>query len=129
MSASLRADAIEEAQAALRGHERVLARGGGTKPALSSPPEGTVTLDVSGLTGIEDYDPEELTFTARAGTPLGEIEDALAEKILFGEVRPGQIVLVGTEGEGEETTFTFAGEQKAELPDLPPVEEPAGTQE
>lgn len=79
MSTSLRADAVEEAQEAIRGHERVLARGGGTKPALSSPPEGTVTLDVSGLTGIEDYDPEELTFTARAGTPLGEIEDALAE--------------------------------------------------
>ena len=30
-----------------------------------------------------------------------EIEDVLSEKILFGEVRPGQIVLVGTEGEGE----------------------------
>ena len=31
-----------------------------------------------------------------------EIEDVLSEKILFGEVRPGQIVLVGAEGEGEE---------------------------
>jgi glycolate oxidase FAD binding subunit len=79
MSASLRAGAVAEAQEAFRGHERVLARGGGTKPALSDPPEGTVTLDVSGLAGIEDYDPEELTFTAGAGTPLGEIRDALAE--------------------------------------------------
>jgi ATP-dependent Clp protease ATP-binding subunit ClpC len=58
-----------------------------------------------------------------------EIEDVLSEKILFGEVRPGQIVLVGTEGEGEEETFTFVGEQKAALPDAPPVEETAGTQE
>ncbi len=41
----------------------------------------------------------------------------------------GQIVLVGTEGEGEEETFTFVGEQKAALPDAPPVEETAGTQE
>ena len=48
-----------------------------------------------------------------------EIEDVLSEKILFGEVRPGQIVLVGTEGEGEEETFTFVGEQKAALPDAP----------
>ncbi len=79
MSVSLRPDAVEEAQEALRGHERVLPRGAGTKPALSSPPEGTVSLEVSGLTGIEDYDPEELTFTARAGTSLGEIEAALAE--------------------------------------------------
>jgi ATP-dependent Clp protease ATP-binding subunit ClpC len=58
-----------------------------------------------------------------------EIEDVLSEKILFGEVRPGQIVLVGTEGEGEAETFTFVGEQKAALPDAPPVEETAGTQE
>jgi glycolate oxidase FAD binding subunit len=79
VTATLRVDAVEEAQEALRGHERVLARGGGTKPALSSPPEGTATLDMSGLTGIEEYDPEELTFIARAGTPLSEIEDALAE--------------------------------------------------
>ena len=51
-----------------------------------------------------------------------EIEDVLSEKILFGEVRPGQIVLVGTEGEGEDEQFTFAGEQKAVLPDVPLVE-------
>jgi ATP-dependent Clp protease ATP-binding subunit ClpC len=37
-------------------------------------------------------------------------------------------VLVGTEGEGEEAVFTFAGEQKATLPDAPPVET-ATTQE
>ena len=79
MTVELRPDAVEEAQEALRAHERVLPRGGGTKPALSSPPEGTATLDVAGLTGIEDYDPEELTFTARAGTSLAEIEAALAE--------------------------------------------------
>ncbi len=51
-----------------------------------------------------------------------EIEDVLSEKILFGEVRPGQIVLVDTTGEGEEQTFTFIGEEKAALPDAPPVE-------
>ena len=57
-----------------------------------------------------------------------EIEDVLSEKILFGEVRPGQIVLTDVEGEGDEATFTFTGEQKAALPDAPPVET-AGTQE
>ena len=48
-----------------------------------------------------------------------EIEDTLAEKMLYGEVRPGQIVLVDVEGEGAEAMFTFKGEQKSELPDLP----------
>jgi len=49
-----------------------------------------------------------------------EIEDALSEKILFGELIPGQIVVVGTEGEGETQTFTFCGETKAvAVPDVP----------
>ena len=47
---------------------------------------------------------------------------SLSEKILFGELRPGQIVLVDVEGEGEDADFTFTGEQKAALPDAPPVE-------
>ena len=51
-----------------------------------------------------------------------EIEDQLAEKLLYGEVRPGQIVLVDVEGEGAQATFTFTGTAKAELPDVPPVE-------
>src|SRR5436190_716843 len=51
-----------------------------------------------------------------------EIEDVLAEKMLFGEVGPGQIVLVGVEGEGPEATFTFEGQKVGELPDLPPFE-------
>jgi ATP-dependent Clp protease ATP-binding subunit ClpC len=51
-----------------------------------------------------------------------EIEDTLAEKMLYGEVGPGQIVLVDVEGEGVEATFTFQGNQKSELPDLPPIE-------
>jgi ATP-dependent Clp protease ATP-binding subunit ClpC len=58
-----------------------------------------------------------------------EIEDTLAEKMLYGEVRPGQIILVDVEGEGVEATFTFKGEPKSELPDLPPIEAPAATGE
>jgi ATP-dependent Clp protease ATP-binding subunit ClpC len=55
-----------------------------------------------------------------------EIEDTLAEKMLYGEVGPGQIVVVDVEGaeEGDPAsgTFTFKGEPKTELPDLPPIE-------
>ncbi|HZC27319.1 MAG TPA: AAA family ATPase, partial [Actinopolymorphaceae bacterium] len=56
-----------------------------------------------------------------------EIEDALAEKLLFGEIYPGQIVVVDVEGEGKAATLTFRGTQKAAVPDLPTVE--ATTQE
>jgi ATP-dependent Clp protease ATP-binding subunit ClpC len=57
-----------------------------------------------------------------------EIEDALSERILFGELKPGQIVLVDVAGEGATAEFTFAGEGKSELPDAPVVEA-AGQQE
>ncbi|MGZ5407760.1 MAG: AAA family ATPase, partial [Aeromicrobium sp.] len=54
-----------------------------------------------------------------------EIEDAMAEKMLFGELRPGQIVFVDVEGEGVEAKFTFHGTAKAELelPEVPPAME------
>ncbi|TXL57928.1 ATP-dependent Clp protease ATP-binding subunit [Aeromicrobium terrae] len=63
-----------------------------------------------------------------------EIEDTLAEKMLFGELRAGQIVLVDVEGEGPEAVFTFTGTAKAELelPDaetVPAVEAGTGTSE
>ncbi|MCF2711951.1 MAG: ATP-dependent Clp protease ATP-binding subunit [Schaalia hyovaginalis] len=38
-----------------------------------------------------------------------EIEDALSERILFGEITAGQVVTVGVEGEGKERKFTFNG--------------------
>lgn len=55
-----------------------------------------------------------------------EIEDALSEKILFSELRPGHIVVVDVEGEGETAKFTFRGEEKSALPDAPPIESTAG---
>ncbi|MCH1866128.1 ATP-dependent Clp protease ATP-binding subunit [Nocardioides sp. CFH 31398] len=51
-----------------------------------------------------------------------EIEDTLAEKMLFGEVGSGQIVLVDVEGEGPEATFTFHGQKMGGVPDMPPLE-------
>ena len=51
-----------------------------------------------------------------------EIEDVLSEKILFGELTPGQVVLVDVEGEGEGRQFVFRQEPKSTVPDLPPVE-------
>jgi glycolate oxidase len=69
---------IAALQEALRAHDHVLPRGGGTKPALSAPPAGAFSLDVSGLSGIVEYDPHELTVTALAGTPVADVQAALA---------------------------------------------------
>ncbi|MFK0073409.1 ATP-dependent Clp protease ATP-binding subunit [Arthrobacter woluwensis] len=49
-----------------------------------------------------------------------EIEDQLSEKILFGELKAGDIVLVDVEGEGDEAKFTFAGTAKPTVPELAP---------
>ena len=48
-----------------------------------------------------------------------EIEDALSEKILFGDVKSGQIILIDVEGEEGKETFTFKGMPKEALPDTP----------
>ncbi|HUD79317.1 MAG TPA: ATP-dependent Clp protease ATP-binding subunit [Streptosporangiaceae bacterium] len=59
-----------------------------------------------------------------------EIEDHLSEKILFGELKAGQIVIVDSEGSGEDAKFTFNGINKpSDVPDAPPpveVESKAG---
>ena len=39
-----------------------------------------------------------------------DIEDALSERILFGDILPGQVVTVGVKGEGAEREFTFNGQ-------------------
>ncbi|QNK82788.1 ATP-dependent Clp protease ATP-binding subunit [Nakamurella sp. PAMC28650] len=47
-----------------------------------------------------------------------EIEDKLSEKILFDEIKPGQIVAVDVEGEGADQVFTFVGVPRpSEIPD------------
>lgn len=52
--------------------------GHGTKRGMGRPGNVGHTLDVSALTGISLYEPEELVLSAGAGTPLSEIEDAVA---------------------------------------------------
>jgi glycolate oxidase FAD binding subunit len=52
---------------------------GGTKQGLGRPVAAEHRLDLSGLTGISLYAPEELVLTAAPGTPLREIEGLLAQ--------------------------------------------------
>jgi ATP-dependent Clp protease ATP-binding subunit ClpC len=47
-----------------------------------------------------------------------EIEDVLSEKILYGELKAGSIIVVDVEGEGKTRTFTFRGTPKAAVPDV-----------
>jgi ATP-dependent Clp protease ATP-binding subunit ClpC len=48
-----------------------------------------------------------------------EIEDALSERILFGELKAGEIIVVGVDGDGPDATFTFTGAPKSTMPDSP----------
>src|SRR5262245_46461095 len=54
--------------------------GGGSKRVIGRPAQTDLTLDLSGLSGVILYEPEELVLSAQAGTPLDEIEVLLAAK-------------------------------------------------
>ncbi len=77
---SLQPKSIEEIQAIVREGKPLLVRGHATKPALSASAPGVEILDMSALSGILEYQPEEYTFTALAGTSIGLVESAIAEK-------------------------------------------------
>ena len=54
--------------------------GRGSKRAIGRAAQWDATLDLSALTGVTLYEPEELVLSAKAGTPLHEIEALVAEK-------------------------------------------------
>jgi len=51
--------------------------GTGSKRALGRPSQTEMTLDLSALSGVTLYEPDELVLSARAGTPLADIEKLL----------------------------------------------------
>jgi glycolate dehydrogenase FAD-binding subunit len=77
MSCDEIADAIQGALARGEGLEIV---GHGTKRKLGRPVEATSQLSLATHVGIVSYEPEELVITARAGTPLTAIEDAVTAR-------------------------------------------------
>jgi glycolate oxidase FAD binding subunit len=68
---------VEQVRAAAAEGRRLDIRGGGTKAFYGGAREGE-PLDVTPLSGISSYEPSELVVTARGGTPLAELEAALA---------------------------------------------------
>jgi glycolate oxidase FAD binding subunit len=70
---------VEHFQERVRNGRPLRIRGGGTKDWYGQRFDGDV-LDTRDYTGIVDYEPTELVITARCGTPLADIETALAER-------------------------------------------------
>ena len=55
-------------------------RGHGSQQALGRPSQTDLTLDLSALSGVTLYEPEELVLSARAGTPRADIEEMVAAR-------------------------------------------------
>ncbi len=70
---------IDRIQAAATAVQPLRIRGGGSKDFYGQTLQGDI-LDTRALQGIVSYEPSELVVTVRAGTPLTELESALAEQ-------------------------------------------------
>ncbi|MGQ0709911.1 MAG: glycolate oxidase subunit GlcE [Rhodoferax sp.] len=70
---------IDRVRDACQHHRPLRIRGGGSKDFLGHALHGEV-LDTTALRGIASYEPTELVVTVAAGTPLAELEAALAEQ-------------------------------------------------
>src|SRR3984957_11883936 len=74
-------DAAEVEQAvkwAIAGGKTLEIVGRGSKRLIGRAAQWDMTLDLSGLSGVTFYEPAELVLSAKAGTPLSEIETLLA---------------------------------------------------
>ena len=75
--------------------------GHGTKRSIGRAAQWDLSLDLSGLSGVTLYEPEELVLSAKAGTPLAEVQALLAahnQELVFEPIDYG--VLLGTPGGG-----------------------------
>ena len=77
-----------------------------------------LTTGAKSLLAKRGYDPV-LGARPLRRTIQRELEDVLSEKMLFGELKAGEIVLVDVSDDTDAATFTFKGTAKADLPDTP----------
>ncbi len=73
-------DVAEAITSAAAGGKRLELIGRGSKREIGRAAQTDATLDLSAISGITLYEPEELVLSARAATPIAEIEKALEEK-------------------------------------------------
>ena len=79
MAERLQPATLEELAAAIAGSEGAFEIvGNGSKRGFGRPSQTERSLDLSRLSGVSLYEPEELVMTAAGGTPLREIEARLA---------------------------------------------------
>ena len=75
--------------------------GSGSKSSIGRIMQTETTVDLSAMSGITLYEPEELVLSARVGTPLPEIHAALAERIQELAFEPPDLsALLGTSAPG-----------------------------
>jgi len=70
---------VSEVQAFVKEAPRIFLQGAGTKTALTVSEDGVTTLDMTLISGLQEYEPEEFTFTALAGTRVVDVSQALSK--------------------------------------------------
>lgn len=72
-------DVVTAVQWALSEDAPVEIIGHGSKRGIGRPPQAGHAIDLSAMTGVTLYEPEELVLSAKAGTPVSDIESLLAQ--------------------------------------------------
>jgi glycolate oxidase FAD binding subunit len=80
LESSQPAEVVDIIRAHAADRRKLAIQGQGTKAGLGRPVAADNTLSLRNLSGIVSYQPEELVLTAKCGTPLREITEALAAK-------------------------------------------------
>ncbi|WP_144107855.1 glycolate oxidase subunit GlcE [Paraburkholderia sp. BCC1886] len=96
---------VDEVSQALANHTPLSIRGGNSKAFLGRLVHGT-PLDTRSHRGVVSYDPTELVITARAGTPLAELNATLDAA---GQMLPCEPPSFGTSGEPGSGNATVGG--------------------
>ena len=90
---------VAELSAFLKANDRLHVRGNGSKTALHGMESDVAIVDMTRLRGITEYQPQEYTLTARAGTPVSVLRDALREEgqyLPFDPLMPDEATIGGT---------------------------------
>ncbi len=87
-------------------HTPIAVVGGGSKQNIGRPMHTAANVSTKGLRGVTLYEPSEMVMSARAGTPLEQIEDALAAR---GQMLAFEPVELASLCGGEPGQSTIAG--------------------